>query len=215
MPTTANPFLLLLGISPGAAQEKTDPTKLGKYDYSPTVGKSHPFFYSNGEDGNTHWKKVTLLCTAVLQKLDERFSKDQCTCLSGHLNLGTAQEGNGSSPNAIDPEIAEWIPAVIGGSLRPEVLILLGLKGKLKELKPVWTDGPLDFVFSTKDEIRLKYSGTRRYHFNLWRNPDSTAKPRIVVGLPNHPSRHPFSSFPVWTSACHQISRVIRKELSS
>lgn len=211
MPTSVNPFVVLVGISPGATRNSDDAKNIRNSDYSPSIGEPHPYFDVKDEWKSEHWRKARFLCRTILKKQKSNLSERECLTLSGHLNLGTKQTGNGADPEAIEPRIAKWVPKVITGFLKPKIVVLLGMNSKLEQLTPYWRRSAFSFVYETKPvTFPLIYTGSRKYNFRLWKNPDVNAYPKLVLSFPNHPSRHPFSDMEIWKAASEQAAELLK-----
>ena len=67
MPTSVNPYLLILGLSPGGSPDKSDRKQLTKRQTEiPTIGASHPgLFY---EDTAKFWLKIRALSTIFMNE---------------------------------------------------------------------------------------------------------------------------------------------------
>lgn len=214
MPTSVNPFLVLLGISPGGISRNQKRAKHHENNYTPTIGKAHEGFDLEDEWKSNHWGKARHLCVTVLKRLEPKLTTEKCIALSGHLNLGTWQVGDGSDPLAVEPKIVQWLPGIIGEKLKPQILILLGLNGILKQLRSSWEFSALSFLLDEPNAVHpFDYDGKRSYKFKVWINPDASAYPRLVISMPNHPRRHPFGDPIVWADACLQASKIVRKNL--
>jgi hypothetical protein len=215
MPTCANPWLLLVGISPGAPLGKGANVRSKRKQYVPTVGKPHHHFNSERfwkEHGEWkgYWPKIRQLCVGLLSdKIGNDVEKILSLC--GHLNLGEKQTGRGNA-KAIDREILRWIPKVVSEKLRPHTLLLLGLKGHRKNgiLEP-WKGTGLEFIVESDpdQEFAFKHPDGKRRFFQMWKNPNAAAYPKTVLLLPNHPSRYPMTVPKSWESMIEQLRPIV------
>ena len=207
MPTTVNPWLVIVGISPGAGNHTPAEIRERRKDYVPCCGDPHRNFNLGGS-WKGYWPKIRELCTLLLaEELDSDWN---ALSVCGHLNLGEGQSGTGNR-NAIDPKLLRWIPDVVSKQLRPEVVILLGMK-KLREdgeLDP-WKGGPLGFV--VEDEPRVEpfriSRGKKKVCFRMWENPQR-GYPNRVIMLPNHPSRPPMTNPKQRALLIHQLKPLV------
>ena len=173
MPTSINPYLLILGVSPGARKDDNEcsPYKL------PTIGEPHEGFGGEfaepaGDWDNAYWIKLRQLCTALLQSVDPTLTARESLSLSGHLNLGTAQEGK-AGEHALNSKVLAWVPDVIVNTLRPRILICFGLKGLLansKRLRDAFRKNPTlaRIVDSKAMEVPFRFKSSSKYTFSIW-----------------------------------------------
>ena len=122
MPTSVNPFIVLIGVSPGAGEEK-DQYSYGK----PTVGVPHHGFMWDVP----YWQKARILCTEIVKSFSPELSDDECLSVSGSLNLGTKQQGV-ASEMALESEIVKWVPDFITKYLKLKIVVCFGIKSLLK-----------------------------------------------------------------------------------
>lgn len=212
MPTSVNPYVVCLGISPGAAKgdtgEKNAPYSL------PTVGHPHEGF--GGETINStdpeeqwdalYWRKVRGLCIGLLTGFKRELDSCQALALSGHLNLGTAQNGRGTE-SVIDETLARLVPDWICHQLKPRLVICFGFRTFLPEgtkpgsekLRRLWRNTRFSILFDEKDEEqeweKFQWNGRTLWfrHCVIRTNTDDKL---TVVLWPNHPSRPPFGGGP-------------------
>lgn len=217
MPTSVNPYVLCLGISPGARRNKND---CGPYDL-PTVGTPHSGFGGKcalkGQRWDaTYWQKIRELCVGIVQGEAPSLTRMDCLSLSGHLNLGTEQDGRGHE-GLIETKVATWLPNVILEELRPRVLICFGLWKLLSSnaLQRAWVGTPLERIIREDPKMEESFIyGSRTYRFRFWQIPrKGMATPLNVILWPNHPSRHPFGGgvdSAAWKESIAQAKRLLR-----
>jgi hypothetical protein len=213
MPTSVNPWLLLIGISPGAAVGGGENIQLKRKEYVPTVGEPHPHFNSKRfwkryGAWPGYWPKIRQLCAGLLR---DRFDDDEEKVLTvcGHLNIGEIQTGTGDE-KAINSKILRWVPDVVTERLRPHVVLLLGMKRHRKESLKSWKGTGFEFILVDPDEQpSFKCSDGKRRCFQVWNNPSPSSYPRKVIMLPNHPSRHPFTVAKHWESMIRQVKPIV------
>lgn len=215
MPTSFNPYLVILGVSPGGkkVRDKCEPYPL------PTVGQVHCGFggeYTSPPNDwdNRYWKKVRLLCTNLLYSVDDTLTCCDSLALSGHMNLGTRQEGN--AKNGVNAKIADRVPDIIVDHLKPRVLILFGFKGLLKQDEIVQNafrrNVTLAKVESNRpEEVPFKFPCKGQYSFQIWETERPDGGKMTIVLWPNHPSRVPFSNSDAWKASITQANSLLRK----
>ncbi len=219
MPTSVNPYVLCLGISPGARRndDSCDPYPL------PTIGSPHEGF--GGEcvpDGcgawdSPYWEKVRELCVGIVQEFSPSLNRFDCLSLAGHLNLGTGQDGVGRE-GLIEPKVAKWIPRVITERLKPRILICFGL-WKLyssETLRKAWAQTSLEKLIKEEPVIQDEFAfSSRTYRFRLSQiQYGEEMQPITVLLWPNHPSRHPFAGgaeSDAWKASITQGKRLLKK----
>jgi hypothetical protein len=214
MPTSANPWLILVGVSPGAAKGKKEKFVQAN-EYEPSVGMAHQHFNSASQWGKFgqwkgYWPKIRKMCVGLL---NEKMGSDEEIVLSvcGHLNLGEIQTGTGDR-KAIDKTIVGWIPTVIAKQLRPQVVLLMGITGLIKKGElDAWKGSDLDFIVTTDPHVIpfKDWNSRSKRVFRVWNNPSRGAYPRKVVMLPNHPSRPPLTDPTKWDSMTRQLKKIV------
>lgn len=186
MPTSVNPLVVIVGVSPGASPAHEGPAFLG--DYTPTFGVPAPGF--NYRDTSFYWDKVRLLATGFVRLWGEALDERDCLALSGHLNLGTGMFGSASAV-AVESDVVRWVSDVLP-RLHPRLVIGLGLVGLLTNrshgaIREAWVAGGLS-VDWLKPEL-ITYS---EYRFRRYRTYCASGDPIDFILWPNHPSRPPF-----------------------
>ena len=126
--------------------------------------------------------------------------------LLGTMNLATAASAKASGVQ-IDDSFARWVLATIRDGPRPRVLVLLGLRGRLKELSRLFADTFEGFdVRHPHHEYALEKYQTKRLVFREWEFSGNHGPPLLLVDWPQHPSRSPFSDPRWWRVACEQFA---------
>ena len=136
--TSINPLLVILGASPGNSPQRGDRNFVTREPFDlPTAGKPHSgVFYP---DTTGYWDKVKVLAQTLLDP--DGSLEDDALALFGTMNLATAASASASASDVqIDDSFARWVLATIRDGLRPRVLVLLGLRGRLKELSKLFAD---------------------------------------------------------------------------
>lgn len=193
MPTSVNPYIVVLGVSPGASPSASDAhidTESATYP-APTIGMVHRgFFYS---DTKHYWVKVRQLCVEFVTRLSPSVPEEEALALAGHLNLATGRVGSASEA-ALDPPFVRWVGETIVRRLRPRVVVGLGVYGILSK-QPIIEDavrsGGLDLDLRHPDEL-CSLPG-QRYSYRVWHRSTADGSPLSFISWPNHPSRHPFA----------------------
>lgn len=187
MPTSVNPLLVLVGVSPGNSPRVEGDAFLP--DYIPTFATTAPgFWYA---DRSHYWEKVRVLSTEILRIWDPTLTEGDCLALTGHLNLGVGMFGSASHA-AIELPVVRWVSSLLFHHLRPRIVIGLGLTGLLLDaaggpIREAWNAGGLAVDWQRPE---IKEAGGYRYR--LWLAHRDDGDPVQIVIWPNHPSRAPF-----------------------
>ena len=201
--TSINPLLVILGPSPGNSPKHGDRHFVTRKPFDlPTAGEPHPgVFYP---DTTRYWDKVRGLARTLLDA-DGSIGPDSLALL-GTMNLATAASAKASGVQ-IDDSFTRWVLATIRDGLRPRVLVLLGLRGRLKELSRLFADTFEGFdVRHPHHEYALEKYQTKRLVFREWEFSGNHGPPLLLVDWPQHPSRSPFSDPRWWRVACEQFA---------
>ena len=201
--TSINPLLVILGASPGNSPRRGDRNFVTREPFGlPTAGKPHPgVFYP---DSTGYWDKVKVLAQILVDH--DGTLGDDALALLGTMNLATAASASASDVQ-IDDSFARWVLATIRDGLRPRVLVLLGLRGRLKELSRLFADAFEGFdVRRPHHEYVLERYQTKRLVFREWELAGHHGSPMLLVDWPQHPSRSPFSDPLWWRVACEQFA---------
>ena len=123
--TPVNPFLVVLGPSPGVSPAEGDSEYVTRGPQPlPTAGEPHPGV--RYEDTSQHWDSMRLLAKTLIGKPDD-VTDDDALSVFGHMNLDTGARREAKDVTASLP-FASWILEILRDILRPRVLVLLGLK---------------------------------------------------------------------------------------
>ena len=214
MPSSASPYVVLLGVSPGNRPKaedrefKTDGQACGEL---PTFGSPHSGFYY--DDPGRYWQKARDLAQFLVRRDEPRLSEKDAVALSSHLNLGTGQYGQAGA-HAIEDDILVWVSHLLHSRFDAKLLVCFGLRGifAMNRYSTLWNSGdglPVDW---TRPLAVRRFDG--RYAFRLWTTQRADEKRMAVLMWPNHPSRHPFSGGPEsknWQSAKHEADRLLQE----
>lgn len=89
MPTSINPVVVFVGVSPGNSPATVMQPTLERGDYAvPTFGEPHPGL--SYPDTNSYWFKVRELAVELVGLFDASLSNEDRLALVGHLNLGAS-----------------------------------------------------------------------------------------------------------------------------
>jgi hypothetical protein len=204
MPTSINPWLLVMGISPGRGEHISD------YGLPPSIGNVNSGFGGrygdwDKEKPSPFWRKVRQLCFGLVKTADSRLgSESACLTISGMLNLGIKNEGQGTF-DATNLRIVKWIPQALE-MLKPRVIVLLGWKGFLRDLPKPWKKNAFlkMLVASQREDVELRIANNDHI-FCVWRIPMSWGNV-LVICWPNHPSRPPFGGMNNWEESVKRSS---------
>ena len=205
-PTSVNPWLAVLGLSPGSSPtpgdinyEHREPILL------PTAGMPHPDICYH--DTARYFARIRTLATTLL--MPDAGSDDNALTLFANMNLDTRER---VKPEDVvkDPRLAIWILETLRDKLRPRILVLVGLKGHLEEnrqLRSLFEEVFKGFrlAYPLRKCLFKGHTGRNSYYFSEWelRCPDGHEV--LIVMWPNHPSRHPFADFDLWKAACGEF----------
>ena len=202
--TAINPLLVVLGTSPGKSPQPGDRNYVTRKPFDlPTAGKPHPHVLSY-KDTRGYWDKMRTLGRTLLDADDTH--GDDALALFGTMNLSTAANSRASDVQ-VSRQFARWVLETIRNGLRPRVLVLLGLRGRLKELSRLFAETFEGFdVRHPHHEYALEKYQTKRLVFREWELAGKQAHPLLLVDWPQHPSRSPFSDPFWWRAACEQFA---------
>ena len=202
--TSINPLLIVLGASPGKSPQRGDRNYVTRKPFDlPTAGEPHPHVLSY-KDTRGYWDKMRTLGRTILGA-DTHGDRD-ALALFGTINLSTTANSSASDVQ-VTRQFARWVLETIRNGLRPRVLVLLGLRGRLKELSSLFADTFEGFdVRHPCHEYPLENYQTKRLVFREWELVGNQGLPLVVVDWPQHPSRSPFSDPFWWRAACEQFA---------
>jgi hypothetical protein len=182
MATSINPYLLFIGISPGAGKI-SNPAGYWK----PSAGIP----YNGGWNPPGHfWKSLRNLAIRIMQGVKSDLTKDECLALSGLLNLGTRNDAHPNERFVTEGEkYIKWIPTAIQ-MLKPKIVITLGLKGicVFPVVRENWKASILAKLLAKPDCPNVPFEWGKRYCFEKRLLDDGT----LVVAWPNHLQQPPF-----------------------
>jgi len=211
MPTCINPWLLIIGVSPGAGEDDGRVKRTGE---RPTIGEPNPSFGAGASWDCDYWEKVRALCSGVIGSVNGRMDERDCISISGHLNLGLRNAGE-SGEATIDSDVASWVSRVIEETLKPRVVVGFGLRGLLRgqKLPSAWKDVPSFSAIVNTPPEQESLASHPRYRFRVWNLANADFGPRWFVLWPNHPSRHPFrdKEGAAWKKSIAQFSQILQR----
>ena len=210
MPTTINPMLAILGVSPGNSAAEGDIPH--PYE-EPTVGEAHPGFHYI--DTKSYWQKIRELSVGLLRAFDESLTEDECYALSGHLNLGIGRAGEANN-DSVEKEFAKWVPDILLQTLRPKVIVLVGLTSLLKKHPNLsgWmaSSGNLEVNWESPDEVfTFKSYTNKKMLFRVWDIKSSECSTTKIISWPNHPSRSPMTDKNMWSASVSEAYDYLKK----
>lgn len=209
MPSSADPYVVIIGASPGNSPDPSDLSGDRSYD-PPTFGHPHTgFFYG---DTKYYWDKVRFLCSEVINVASPELSTNEALALSGHLNLGVGQSGVATDA-VVDDEIISWVSHLLGSELTAKVVITFGLNGILTKSarNTAWNEAHGTLPVNWRNPQR-SYP-FQNYSFRVWETKRMDGEPVLVCMWPNHPSRHPFTgaaSGESWRNAVVAFCEILR-----
>ena len=207
--TPVNPFLVVLGPSPGASPAPGDPEYHSRGPQPlPTSGEPHPGV--RYKDTSLHWDSMRLLAKTLLEKPADA-SDDDALALFGHMNLDTEARGEAKDVSVVLP-FASWVLETLRDILRPRVLVLLGLKTFLEHRENRAVKQLVESTFpglklARPQAIhRVEALGPASYVFREWdiRLPDG--REMKLVLWPQRIARAPIgSSLNRWREVCEEF----------
>ncbi len=129
--------------------------------------------------------------------------------MSSHFNLGLGSTGRASKSD-VDPQYINWVSTLLNQKLKPDLVVLFGLKSILKDnlVSNSWNAGSgLQIDDWSKPNKSLDFIDTetqQKYSFSEWVVTNELGHSFKVVLWPNHPSRPPFSDMEKWKKAVRQ-----------
>lgn len=214
MPTVVNPILVVLGPSPGNSPHPGDAAFVDRLAYEePTVGHVHSGFLY--EDSAGYWPKIRELSVGVLRGFDPGLGEEECYALSGQMNLGVGSFGS-ASEQAIEPVYASWVPRILLDTLRPRIIILLGLLSLLKSnptIRQYFASFGTTQIDWKRPELELPFQHyqQKRMVFRAWHVSRPDGRITTVVSWPNHPSRSPMTNIDIWRASIREGANYFTK----
>ena len=211
MPTVLNPYVVILGMSPGVSPASGDRDYDLRPAYElPSTGTPHPRWYY--ADSRGYWDKVRTLCGSFLGTIDPDLKESQAFSLSGHMNLSTGASGKASEVT-VQRELANWVARVISGGLRPRYVIGLGLTSALRrpDVQTALSKLGTNVVDFTKPDRVRPFSGYQKMNlvYREWDFIRPDGGMLTFVSWPQHPSRAPFTNSQIWSDSvseyCHEV----------
>ena len=215
MPTSAAPVWIAIGLTPGGGKGKEKPLKSSddQLTFGQPAGKRPTEDCPNGDGlfwgkDTDYFVKIRSLFLKLGHLHDSRLSEDSCLALSGHLNLGTGQNADGSKAS-LEPQIIRWISSLLANHFRPTVIIALGWFGRLGEISKHWNHaGGLHVEWDSPRLMRFEADG-RNYHFRIWVGKNRNGDSVTIIGWPNHPRKRPFTEMPIWQRSLNRIPQLL------
>jgi hypothetical protein len=206
MPASIDPKIIFIGVSMGASPSSNDieielngdDCLFSKIDEAKT-DKKH-FYYP---DGRHYWDKLRLLSHNYFKVTCPDISEEDAIAMSSHFNLGTGSAGKASTSD-VEPLYINWVSTLLNQKLRPDLVVLFGLKSILKKkaIRDSWNnESGLRVDWSVPKETSLN---TEAYSFSEWTVTNALGHSIKIVLWPNHPSRPPFSDIKKWELAVNQ-----------
>ena len=211
-PTSINPFLLLLGPSPGASPMAGDEDYVTRPPYElPTAGVAHPGVWYR--DGTGYWNKVRHLARTFVDA--DGTLGDDALALFGTMNLSTKASGSASDVD-IETDFGKWVLETIRDGLRPRVLVLMGLRGKFRRHRRFFESAFANLdVRQPHREYRFAEYERKNLSFKEWDLVTPEGFAMLLVDWPQHPVKAPFTGVETdwWGLACEQFSDLHRNLL--
>ncbi|MBP7653911.1 hypothetical protein KA977_10850 [Candidatus Dependentiae bacterium] len=194
MPCSAMPYVIALGVSPGA---KPRPEDINIKTHRargclPTINKPADFYY---KDPKHYWPKVKKICSFLVNRKLKTQSEENALKLSAHLNLGTGQSGK-AGKKAIESDILKWVSKLIYSKFKAKIVVGFGLTGLMKnpEINELWQNSEgIQIDWKKPDYSRIIKLNNKNYYFRLWLTEREDKEKIAILLWPNHPSRIPFS----------------------
>ena len=202
--TSINPLLVTLGPSPGNSPQPGDecPTPVRSIPM-PTAGQPHCGVQY--QDGAGYWEKVRYLAYEIVRP--EGGSDADALSLFGNLNLDSNREGNASDV-VVSVDFARWVLQTVRDSLRPRILVLMGLREKLKEphLGMLFEETFSGFSLRRPHNVvPFRAYQKKSLKFREWSVIGPKGNELLIVMWPQHPSRSPFTNVEYWRASCEQF----------
>ena len=205
--TSINPLVVVLGASPGTSPQRGDRNYETRNPFDlPTAGEPHRHVL-NYKDPRGYWDKMRTLGRTLLDPDDTL--GDRALALFGTMNLSTAASSRASDVE-VGRQFARWVLETIRNGLRPRVLVLLGLRTRLKEreLSRLFED-----IFRglnlRKPHREYALEVDPSFAFREWDLDADQGSPLLLVDWPQHSGKPPFvdRNGDRWREACEQFIR--------
>ena len=208
MPTSINPMILFLGPSPGGSPAKGDIRDETTTDYpSPTFGVINPGLQYT--DSNGFWEKIRTIAVRVMAGLYGVHDREDALALAGLLNLSDKPSGSAAKVE-IDETTKGWVFETITKTLRPHLVIAIGLKGRkfvvLRGLS--YIEGDL----KTREWTTLKDDGSALKTYQVLLGLRSDPAPQYLVFPHQHLSKGIFKREGATERFAEQLSTCLQKE---
>ena len=203
MPTSINPYVVLLGASPGNSPDIDAINSENKNYLPPTLGSPHQgLFY---KDNRNFFIKVRFLIEYILDNLYGISNKEDALSLGGLMNLDTGE--NGQAKNVIyNDEFTKWVVNKTLHAMKPRIVVCLGLlKEKERILSLVNSD-----INSNISDINFDFTSSKNYKFRIWIKKDENNNFQLIIFWPNHPSRVPFANINEWERSVYEFCKYIK-----
>ena len=206
MPTSVNPWVVVIGASPGVSPDPTERRQSSPVPYAlPTIGVGHPGFAYR--DARGFWDKTRLLTrTALRSACDTALNDADADALSGLMNLDDGQSGSAAAA-AFRPDFADWAVRVVVERLRPRLIVAVGLSsGRANRVFREAIARATGRELSPRPDVEKIFAGypSKRLKFRTWQLALPSGALCDLVFWPQHPSRAPFTSSGLWAEACSE-----------
>jgi hypothetical protein len=202
MPTVVNPWIVVLGASPGNSPDHGETVTHGSYKL-PTVASAHPEFAYRDTRG--FWDKTRSLTRTALAANGVDSTAD-ADALAGIMNLDDRRSGNAADV-PYRREMAHWAVRTSLQRLQPRYIVALGLSsGEPNRVLRDALEGALGAPLPSTPDREEEFEGysEKRLKFRTWRLPGTAGEECDLVLWPQHPTRAPFSNSALWEAACRQ-----------
>ena len=199
--TSINPLLVTLGPSPGNSLDPAVPDPAKERLRLPTADERHP--HTKYKDSRGVWDRIRYLARTVLEIGGA--TEEEAYALLGNMSLDTRRSGRVRDVQ-IDPAFGRWVLRTIRDRLRPRYLVCFGLKSKKEALGLL--EETFDGFARGKPHAEHRFRGYERSRlaFQEWDCTGLSGNKMKIVQWPQHPSRAPFTSFPLWQQACREFA---------
>lgn len=209
--TSINPWIVLLGPSPGAPHPGDDKNA---DDRKPTAGKPHPTIAKHNNRPK-FFEKIRKLGISLIKEYDKDVLVDDPLALVGVMNLDPREQAD-SNNVVFDPDFVHWALEVSIRRLKPRYIVGLGLKGILNKNENLLCDqisSYIDGPFNPKvPPISENFPcNNKNYSFCAWPLLSSNGHPQHFILFPQHPSRPPMKIPGAWDKAVLEFVNFIKQ----